>query len=80
MAAINSLKRGKGEERMTTKKALSVAEAAEALGITRQCLYSNLLHRKDFPSFKVGRRTLISAEALDRWIAEQAGGAALSDD
>lgn len=65
---------------MTTKKALSVAEAAEALGITRQCLYSNLLHRKDFPSFKVGRRTLISAEALDRWIAEQAGGAALSDD
>lgn len=58
-----------------TKKALSVAEAAEALGITRQCLYSNLLHRKDFPSFKVGRRTLVSAEALDRWIAEQVGDA-----
>lgn len=59
-----------------TKKALSVAEAAEALGITRQCLYSNLLHRKDFPSFKVGRRTLVSAEALDRWIAEQVRDAA----
>ena len=57
----------RNEQRM----ALSVAEAAEALGISRPSLYA-LLDRPGFPSFRVGRRVLISREGLASWVAEQA--------
>lgn len=59
------------KQQTTRKAALSVTEAAEMLGVTRQTVYSQLLHREDFPMFKVGARTLISAAGLERWIAEQ---------
>ena len=59
---------------MTTRTeplALSVTEAAKLLGISRPTLY-NLLHRADFPAFKLGGRTLISAEGLKEWVRVQA--------
>lgn len=59
---------------MTEKLALSVTEAAEALGISRRSMYE-LLNREDFPAaLKIGRRRLISRELLAEWIRTQAGG------
>lgn len=65
------------KQQTTQKAALSVTEAAEMLGVTRQTVYAQLLHREDFPMFKVGTRTLISAAGLERWIEAQTerGGA-----
>lgn len=59
------------KQQTTQKAALSVTEAAEMLGVTRQTVYTQLLHREDFPVFKIGTRTLISAAGLERWIEEQ---------
>ncbi len=58
---------------MTTRTeplALSVTEAAKLLGISRPTLYT-LLHREGFPAFKLGGRTLISAEGLREWVRAQ---------
>lgn len=51
---------------------LSVAETAAALGVSRPTVYT-LLHKRGFPAFKVGGRTLVSAEGLRAWVAAQAG-------
>lgn len=53
------------------KLAYSAAEAAESLGLSRPMIYQ-LMQRSDFPSFKVGNRTLISAEGLRAWVEAQA--------
>ena len=58
---------------MVEKMALSVTEAAEALGLSRPTVYK-LIHRDDFPVIKVGTRTLISRRGLEAWIAAQAKG------
>ena len=58
---------------MREKLAYSSAEVAEVLGISRPMVY-NLLKRIDFPSFKIGTRTLIPVDGLREWIAEQAKG------
>lgn len=55
------------------KIALSVTETAAALGVSRPTVYT-LLHKRGFPAFKVGGRTLVSAEGLREWVAAQAGG------
>ncbi len=53
--------------------AYTADEAAEALGgISRPTLYA-LLRRDDFPSFRLGRRWLVSAAGLEAWIAQEAG-------
>ena len=52
---------------MVDKLAYSMTEAAEVLGVY------TLAKRADFPSFKVGTRTLISAEGLQEWVAAQVG-------
>lgn len=53
------------------KIALSVAEAAEALGVSKPVIYT-LIHRADFPSFKIGTRQLISRSGLEAWVQAQA--------
>ncbi len=63
------------------KLALSVPEAAELLGMCPKSVYQ-LTRRRDFPSFKAGSRTVISAEGLREWVkaqpaAEKGGFAAL---
>ena len=58
--------------RTVDKVTLSVTETASALGVSRPTVYT-LLHRQDFPAFKVGGRTLVSAEGLREWVAAQAG-------
>lgn len=52
------------------KLALSVTEAAQVLGVSRQTMYS-LIHRADFPSFQMGGRRLISTEGLREWVRKQ---------
>ncbi len=59
--------------RTVDRVTLSVTEAAAALGVSRPTVYT-LLHKRGFPAFKVGGRTLISAEGLREWVASQAGG------
>lgn len=50
----------------------NMTEAAEALGISRRCMYE-LIHREDFPAtLKIGRRRLISKELLAEWLRNQA--------
>lgn len=50
--------------------AYSVNEAAQVLGVSKPTLYK-YVNRKDFPSFKLGGRTLISAEGLKDWVRRQ---------
>lgn len=53
--------------------AISAAEAARLLGVSRPTIYQ-LINRPDFPAFKVGARTLISVEGLRHWVAVQSEG------
>lgn len=53
------------------KMALSVSETATLLGVSRPTVYQ-LMHREDFPAFKVGTRTLISRAGLETWVDTQA--------
>lgn len=56
---------------MTDEKiALSVTEASATLGVSRPTLY-RLIHRDDFPSFRVGGRVLISRDGLAQWVETQ---------
>lgn len=52
--------------------AVSAAEAARLLGVSKPKIY-DLIAQEDFPSFKVGKRTLISVDGLRKWINRQAG-------
>jgi len=55
---------------METKLTLSVEEAARQLGVCSKVVYT-LTHRADFPTVKIGRRTLISAQGLAEWVRMQ---------
>lgn len=55
--------------------AYSVDEAAQVLGVSKPTLYK-YVHREDFPSFKLGNRTLVSVNGLREWIARQSGESA----
>lgn len=50
--------------------AYSVNEAAKILGVSKPTLYK-YVNREDFPSFKLGGRTLISADGLREWVRRQ---------
>ena len=58
---------------MSDKLTYSVSEAAEVLGVSRPTVYT-LIHRDDFPVFKIGNRVLISIEGLRQWVITQAKG------
>lgn len=55
---------------MADKLAYSPTETAQALGVSRPTVYQ-LMKRADFPAFKVGTRTLVSAEGLREWVRAQ---------
>ena len=52
------------------KMTLSVDELAEALGISRTYAYY-LMCAEGFPSIKLGKRRLVTKEALSKWLEEQ---------
>lgn len=57
---------------MVDKLAYSAAETAQILSVSRPTVYA-LMKRADFPIFKLGTRTLVSAEGLREWVKVQAG-------
>lgn len=50
--------------------AVSAPEAARLLGVSKPTIYK-YMNREDFPSFKLGGRTLISVEGLRAWVQKQ---------
>ena len=58
-------------EASPTRRALSVPEAAESLGLSEAMVY-RLCWRKELPSRKVGRRLLIPVTAIDEFLATAA--------
>ena len=55
---------------MTEKLTVSVEEAGELLGVSRQIAYQ-LSHRPDFPTLRIGRRVLVPRKELEAWINRQ---------
>lgn len=53
------------------KLTLSVAEAAKVVGISDRYMY-DLVKTEGFPTIRVGKRLLVSAKGLERWLEEQA--------
>jgi len=60
-----------GENVEESKIALSVTEAAEALGVSRVTMYQ-YIKRADFPAARIGGRVLIPREKLRLWLENQA--------
>lgn len=58
---------------MADKLTYSPTETAQVLGVSRPTVYK-LMARADFPVFKVGSRTLVSAEGLREWVKQQTQG------
>ena len=58
---------------MAEKMALSVAEAAEALGISRRSLY-NLIKSDGFPVLELGGRRVIPVDLLQEWMHKRVEG------
>jgi len=54
-----------------TPLAVSASVAAQLLGVSKPTIYQ-YIHRDDFPSFKLGTRTLVSVEGLKKWVEAQA--------
>lgn len=52
---------------MNTKKTLTVHELSEYLGIGRATAYE-LVNSDGFPSFRIGKKILVNADALQEWI------------
>ena len=48
----------------------SAPELAILLGISRSAAY-NLMHREDFPSFRIGKRWLVRESSLHEWLDAQ---------
>ncbi len=55
------------EEKERIQLLVSKREAAEALGVCPRTV-DNLIHNLELPSVRIGRRRLIPAAALDRFI------------
>ena len=53
------------------KLTLSVPEAAQIAGVSQSKMYE-IVKIKGFPTIQIGRRLLVSAKGLERWIEEQA--------
>lgn len=60
---------------ISDKRALSVTEIAETLGISRTTAYE-LVNREDFPSMRIGQRIIVPVDALDRWLERGVADAA----
>ena len=52
------------------KLTYSAPEVAQLLGNSRSAAY-NLMHRDDFPSFRIGKRWLVRDSSLHEWLEKQ---------
>lgn len=55
-------------DRTTSKLTISITEAAERLGISRNLAYE-AARRGDIPTIKIGKRLLVPITTLDRLLA-----------
>lgn len=53
------------------KLTLSIPEAAKLLGVSASKMYQ-IARSAGFPSIVVGKRILVSAKGLERWVEEKA--------
>lgn len=60
---------------ISDKRALSVTEMVETLGISRTTAYE-LVNRENFPSMRIGQRIIVPVDALDRWLERGVADAA----
>ena len=58
----------------TDKILLTVSEAAEALGLSRSTVYSQLLHRPDFPTVRLGGSIRVNRQRLQEWADSHTSG------
>jgi excisionase family DNA binding protein len=58
---------------VTKKKALSVREAAEALGVSER-LVRTAIDDGVLPALRLGRRILIPMDAIDAWLDGRTSG------
>ena len=52
------------------KVLMTVKEMRKVTGFSRPMAYQ-LVNREDFPKIRIGRRIMIPAKQLERWIEEQ---------
>ena len=60
-------------ENTREKLTLSVAEAAQLLGLSTPKV-CEVIGGADFPAFRIGNRTLVSRRLLEKWVDREAGG------
>lgn len=53
------------------KLTYTLDSAAKALHVSKPTML-NLVRRADFPSFRAGKRWIIPAEGLNKWLMDQA--------
>lgn len=51
----------------TQKLAVSVPEAAQMLGVSRQTAYA-LVNSSDFGAVRIGRKIIVPIAAMERWL------------
>ena len=49
---------------------LSLAQGQRVLGVGRDAVYT-LAHRQDFPAIRLGKRIIVSRDALRQWLERQ---------
>lgn len=49
----------------------SPEQAMKRLGVGRNRMYCDLLHRSDFPCFKMGAKYFVNLAMLEEWAAKQ---------
>ncbi len=54
------------------KRTLTVQELMAELHIGRKKAYE-MVHSKDFPSFRIGRKILVSSDGLNDWLRNEEG-------
>ena len=52
---------------------LNVNDLSKALGIAPSSCYE-LMHKKDFPSIRIGKRLVVQREKFIEWVDEQSKG------
>lgn len=54
------------------KMTLTVKEMAEMFNVSMPTAYA-LVHREDFPTIRMGKKILVNAEGLQRWLDDHTG-------
>ncbi|QGH20882.1 helix-turn-helix domain-containing protein [Clostridium butyricum] len=59
------------ETQKIEKLVISPEEFMKAYGFGRNMVYTDLLKRKDFPSFRIGKKYFINVNKLGEWFDSQ---------